>query len=94
MVFFGLLALERELISEHSKAGLDSARARGRRGGTPFRMTPAKLRYAQAAMGKTDTKVGELCKELSISRQTLYRHVSPQGELRGDGLKLLEQRSY
>ncbi len=52
-------------------------------------MTPAKLRIATASMGKPDTNVGELCSELEISRQTLYRHVSPAGELRSDGFKLL-----
>ena len=35
-------------------------------------MTAAKLRLAQAAMGKPGTKVSELCAELSITRQTLY----------------------
>ena len=48
-------------------------------------MTPAKVRLAMASMGKSDTKVAELCKELGISRQTLYRHVAPNGELRPDG---------
>ena len=38
-------------------------------------MTAAKLRLAQAAMGQPGTKVGELCAELGVSRQTLYRHV-------------------
>ncbi len=52
-------------------------------------MTPAKLRLAAASMGKPNTKVAELCKELGITRQTLYRHVSPHGELRSDGLRLL-----
>jgi transposase-like protein len=41
-------------------------------------MTPAKVRLAVASMGKPDTKVSELCEELGISRQTLYRHVSPR----------------
>ena len=52
-------------------------------------MTPAKLRLAQAAMGQPGTKVGELCTELGITRQTLYRHVDPAGRLRADGEKLL-----
>jgi len=38
------------------------------------------------------TKVGELCEELGVTRQTLYRHVSPTGELREDGAKLLDER--
>jgi len=52
-------------------------------------MTPAKLRLAQAAMGKPGTKVGELCAELGVTRQTLYRHVDAKGELRSDALRLL-----
>ena len=46
-------------------------------------------RLAMAAMGQPETQVSALCKELGITRQTLYRHVSPQGELRPDGRKLL-----
>lgn len=53
-------------------------------------MTPAKLRLAMASMGKADTKVSDLCAELGVTRQTLYRHVSPNGELRPDGAKLLK----
>ncbi|MGC8212730.1 hypothetical protein [Ralstonia pseudosolanacearum] len=33
-------------------------------------MTAAKLRLAMAAMGQPETKVGDLCKELGITRQT------------------------
>jgi len=81
-IFAALAEFERELISERTIAGLASARARGRKGGRPFKMTPAKLRLATASMGQPDTKVGDLCTELGITRQTLYRHVSPTGELR------------
>jgi hypothetical protein len=44
-----------------------------------------------ASMGKPETKVSDLCAELGITRQTLYRHVSPTGELRPDGGKLLSR---
>jgi DNA-binding phage protein len=43
-------------------------------------------------MGKRGTKVSALCTELGITRQTLYRHVSPTGELRLDGEKLLDRK--
>lgn len=56
-------------------------------------MTAAKVRLAMAAMGKPETKVNELCRELGITRQTLYRHVGPDGALRKDGRKLLERRN-
>ncbi len=88
-IFAALAEFERELIVERTRAGLASARARGRNGGRPFKMTAAKLRLAQAAMGKPGTKVGELCAELGVTRQTLYRHVDPNGVLRPDGEKLL-----
>ena len=88
-IFAALAEFERELISERTVAGLASARARGRKGGRPFKMTAAKLRLAMAAMGQSGTKVADLCAELGITRQTLYRHVSPKGELRPDGRKLL-----
>lgn len=91
-IFAGLAEFERELIAERTKAGLAAARARGRSGGRPFKMTTAKLRLAQAAMGKPETKVGDLCAELGITRQTLYRFVGPKGELRADGERLLERR--
>ncbi len=92
-IFAALAEFERELIVERTKAGLLAARARGRRGGRPYKMTSAKLRLAQAAMANPETNVGELCRELGITRQTLYRHVGPTGELREDGRKLLERRS-
>ncbi|RAX15128.1 recombinase family protein [Pseudarthrobacter sp. AG30] len=90
-IFAALAEFERELISERTLAGLASARARGRNGGRPYKMTPAKLRLALASMGQPNTKVSELCTELGITRQTLYRHVSPTGELRPDGEKLFSR---
>ena len=34
--------------------------------------------------------MADLCSELNITRQTLYRHVAPDGTLRKDGLKVVE----
>jgi DNA invertase Pin-like site-specific DNA recombinase len=90
-IFASLAEFERDLISERTRAGLASARARGRRGGRKPKMTPAKLRLAIAAMGKPETNVGDLCRELGITRSTLYRHVSPTGETRGDAMWLLKR---
>ena len=63
------------------------ANSRARRS---FKMTAAKVRLAMAAMGQKETKVTDLCSELAITRQTLYRHVAPDGTLRKDGLKVVE----
>lgn len=92
-IFAALAEFERELIVERTRAGLQTARARGRHGGRPFKMTSAKLRLAQAVMGQPETKVGDLCAELGVTRQTLYRHVDPKGALRPDGEKLLARKT-
>lgn len=92
-IFAALAEFERELIVERTKAGLAAARARGRSGGRPYKMTTTKLRLAMAAIGQPETQVNALCAELGITRQTLYRHLAPDGSLRPDGRKLLEQRT-
>lgn len=91
-IFAALAEFERELISERTKAGLAAARARGRQGGRKPKMTPAKIKLAQAALKDPTTQVNALCKELGITRQTLYRHLTPQGNLRQDGQLALENR--
>jgi DNA invertase Pin-like site-specific DNA recombinase len=91
-IFAALAEFERELIVERTKAGIAAARARGRNGGRPYKMTAAKVRLAQAAMGQPETKVEELCVELGVTRQTLYRHVAPDGSLRADGQRLLDRK--
>jgi DNA invertase Pin-like site-specific DNA recombinase len=94
-IFATLAEFERDLIVERIWAGLASARARGRRGGRPYKMTTAKLRLAQAAMGQPETRVAALCAELGVMRQTLYRHdrhVGSKGELHPNGEKLLTRQ--
>ena len=88
-IFAALSEFEREMIKERTLAGMASARARGRKGGRPYKMTQAKLRLAMASLGQLETKIGPLCEELGITKQTLYRHLTPNGELREDGKKLL-----
>jgi DNA invertase Pin-like site-specific DNA recombinase len=91
-IFAALAEFERELIRERTIAGLQAARARGRQGGRPFDLTKAQVRLAEAAMKSRDTKVSELCQELGgITRSTLYRYVSPNGELRAHGKRVLER---
>ena len=88
-IFASLADFESELIRERTKAGLLAARARGRKGGRKFQLSKAQVRVAQAAMKNRDTSIADLCKELDITRSTLYRYVSPVGELRERGIKLL-----
>ena len=94
MIFsiFGALAeFERELIRERTKAGIAAARARGRMGGRKFNLTKAQVRLAEASMKNRDTSVTELCKELGVTRATLYKYISPIGELRDHAKRVLEK---
>jgi len=88
-IFASLAEFERELISERTKEGLKAARSRGRRGGRPFKMTASKLKLAKVAMSQPDRDISSLCVELGVTRQTLYRHLSPDGTLRSNGEKML-----
>jgi DNA invertase Pin-like site-specific DNA recombinase len=88
-IFAALAEFERELIRERTMAGLQAARARGRKGGRKFGLSKAQVRLAQAAMHNRDTKVSQLCEELGVTRVTLYRYVSPTGELREHGKQVL-----
>ena len=89
-IFAALAEFERELISERTRAGLAAARARGRKGGAPRKMTATKIKVAMASMVQPNTVVSELCRELGVSRQTLYRYVKPDGSLREAGQRIAE----
>ena len=94
MIFsiFGALAeFEKELIRERTIAGITAARARGRMGGRKFNLTKAQVRLAEASMKNRDTSVTELCKELKITRATLYKYISPNGKLRDYAKRVLEK---
>ena len=80
------------LYLHHFAAGLEAARARGRKGGRKFALSKAQVRLAQAAMANRDVSVSELCTELDIKPVTLYRYVDPQGQLREQGRNVLLDR--
>jgi len=88
-IFAALSEFERELIRERTKAGLMAARRRGRKGGRRFAMSKSKVHLAQASMGKRDTHVGDLCRELGVARATLYRYVGPDGTIRNYGKRVV-----
>lgn len=89
-IFASLAEFEADLIRERTMAGLAAARARGKKGGRKFELRKAQVRLAQAAMSNRDSSVSELCRELGITRTTLYRYISPTGQLREAGNKVLD----
>jgi DNA invertase Pin-like site-specific DNA recombinase len=76
--FFPLMAslaqMERELIVERTKAGLEAARKRGRVVGRKRRMTPSKIASAQQLL-RGGMPPREVAHNLGVSIPTLYRWV-------------------
>jgi DNA invertase Pin-like site-specific DNA recombinase len=81
-LFSALAEFERELIRERTMAGLTAARARGRFGGRPKIMPADKIKMAASLMRTPNVSIKDICKNLGISRTTLYRYVGPKGEVR------------
>lgn len=73
---FGALAeFERNLIRERTKAGLAAARARGRVGGRPKRLTKDKRDLAVRLYNEKELTVVKICEMMSISKPTLYAYI-------------------
>lgn len=78
-LFAALAEFERSLIIERTRAGLTAARARGRMGGRPPKMTPAKVRMAMTLMADQHNAAVDVAEQLGISTATLYRYVDGKG---------------
>jgi|SRR5438046_4622866 len=73
-----LAEYERDLIRERTNAGLQAARARGRKGGGKKTVTPQKAAMAQELYNSRTKTVKEICKGLGMSRATFYRYVKTE----------------
>ena len=77
---FGALAeFERNLVRERTQAGLNAARARGRKGGRPKVLEPAKRRLAVDLYNGKKHTVREICRMMGISKPTLYNYLAEAG---------------
>ena len=74
-VFGALAEFERSIIRERTRAGLDAARARGRKGGRPAKLKEDDLRAARAMLADGEITVEAVAKRLDVSPATLYRHL-------------------
>ena len=90
-IFASLAEFEAELIRERTLAGLTAARARGRLGGRPRKMTKETLRMAMAAMADQNSNASEVAKALGMTTTTLYAYVNGDGSLKEAGQKLISK---
>ena len=74
-IFGALAEFERDIIRERTNAGLQAARARGRKGGRPKLLTGKKGAMAQELYDNKQNSIADICKTLGISRATLYRYI-------------------
>ncbi|MBD2038232.1 recombinase family protein [Leptolyngbya sp. FACHB-321] len=73
---FGALAeFERNLIRERTQAGLQAARARGRKGGRQQKLTQQQIDMGRSLAADPSRSVTSICEHLEISRPTFYRHI-------------------
>jgi DNA invertase Pin-like site-specific DNA recombinase len=77
-VFGALAEFERDIIRERTLAGLASARARGRVGGRPRKLSKKQVEMAKTLMTDPSRSIGEICETLGISKATLYRSVAEE----------------
>jgi DNA invertase Pin-like site-specific DNA recombinase len=80
-----------DLISEGTREGLESARARGRVGGREPKLTARRAGVARGMYeekgddGKEKYTVAEIAETFGVSRKTVYRHLEPSGGRRQPG---------
>ena len=82
-----LAQMERELNRERTMAGLQAARARGRKGGRRPKLSPKQVAHARKLLEDRDTSIKEVAASLGVNRATIYRALGlgAAGEKRAAG---------
>lgn len=78
-VFAALAEFERNLIRERTVAGLKAARARGRKGGRPSKLSAREIKTIRALLKTAEIPVAEIATRFGIARSTLYRTLGSAG---------------
>ena len=89
-IFAALTEFEGELIRERTRAGLAAARARGRLGGRPRKMTREVIKMAMAALADPQASPTDVAKRLGITTTTLYVYLNGDGSVKAPGKRLLD----
>lgn len=77
-IFASLAEFEREIIRERTKAGLEAAKARGKKGGRPSGLSPKNMQIALTALDLHNTgkySILEVAKRLKLPIATCYRYI-------------------
>lgn len=74
-IFGALAEFERDLISERTRAGLAAARARGRSGGRPKKLTAKQVVMMRSMYESNQHSVADIAKQFGISRNAVYMYL-------------------
>ncbi len=74
-LFAALAAFEVDIIRSRTRAGLEAARARGRIGGRPTKLSECKLDAALSLLNHQNLPASKVCEMLNVGRSTLYRAI-------------------
>jgi DNA invertase Pin-like site-specific DNA recombinase len=74
-IFGALAEFERNLIRERTQAGLEAARARGRKGGRPKKLNKTQIELAYKLNDEKKHTIKEICQILGISKPTFYSYL-------------------
>lgn len=66
---------ERSLIQERTRAGLEAARARGRKGGRKPKLSHSDISKAKAMLSEKSITISEVASHFGVSRPTLYKYI-------------------
>lgn len=81
-LFAALAEFERNLIRERTQAGLQAARARGRKGGRPKALSPAQRQVAVRLYAEKQHTITQICQMMGISKPTLYSYLEEASALK------------
>jgi len=79
-IFGALAEFERNLIRERTKAGLEAARARGRKGGRKPALSDKQQEVAVKLYHEKAHTAEEICRIMGISKPTLYSYIKKAAE--------------
>lgn len=81
-LFAALAQFERDLIRERTNAGLEAARARGRKGGRPRKLTDRDVAMIKQLYESRQVTVKEIADRFGVGRTTVYKALeeAPSGK--------------
>ena len=74
-IFGAMAEFERNLIRERTLAGLSAARARGRMGGRPGKLSETQIKQLNKLYKDKEISIAQLCEMFKISKPTLYKYL-------------------